>query len=246
MRCQFAGSAGHFEDELAGGDVPEGDAGLDVGIEASTSGVGHAEGGTAHHAHFATAEGGFAKAFEADFEGFFVFAAADEDDGFFELGAGADAEGLAVEEDFAAFFCGPSFAGHWVVDDACEDIFALAHGDGDAEVGDAVEEVDGAIDGVDDPLAVGVLITAEAFFAIEGVVGEVGGDASEDEVLGLAVELELEVVMEGLIDGLVLVEVVAEKLACFLGGAECGFEIGHSEDLAAKCDFEKNGQGKIS
>ena len=224
---EFARAACHFENEHSGGDIPEGNTGFDIGVESSAGGVGHGKGGAAHHAHFAAAEGGFAKAFESDFERFFIFAATDEDDGLFEFGALADAERLAIEEDFAASFGGPELVGHGVVDDAGQDVFAFADGDGDAEVGDAVEEVDGAVDGVDDPLEFGVLIAAESFFAVEGVVWELFGDALEDEVLALAVELQLEVVVEGFVDGFVLMKIVAEELSCFLCGGDGGFEIRH-------------------
>ena len=87
---EFARSACHFEDEFPCGNVPKRDSGFYVSIESATGSVGHGESGTAHHAHFATAEGGFAEAFETDFKGFLVFTTADEDDGFFEFGAGAD------------------------------------------------------------------------------------------------------------------------------------------------------------
>ena len=245
VRSEFATAACHLEDELAGGNVPEGDAGLDVGIESAAGGVGHGEGGAAHHAHLAAAEGRFAKAFESNFECLLVFATTDEDDGLFEFGALADAQRAAIEEDFAILFRGPGFVGHGVVDHAHEDVFSLSQGDGDAEVWDAVEEIDGAIDGIDDPLELGVLIAAEAFFAIEGMVGILGSDAGEDEILGLAVELKLEVVVQGFVDRFVLVKVVAKELAHFMGGAEGDFEIGHAEDLAGPIHFEKEGWGKI-
>jgi len=47
------------------------------------------------------------------------------------------------------------------VDDAGDDLAIDAKGDGNAEVRDAVEEIDRAIDGIDDPLAVGGLIASE-------------------------------------------------------------------------------------
>lgn len=223
MRGEFAATACHLEDEFAGGDVPEGYTGFNVGVEAAASSVSHAEGGAAHHAHFAAAEGGFAKAFEANLERFFVFAASDEDDGFFELGTLADPKGLVVEQNGASFFGSPSFVRHGVVDDAGYDFLAVSEGDGDAEVGDAVEEVDGAVDGIDDPLIVGFLIAADAFFAIEGVVGELAGDALKDEVLGFAVELELEVVVLSFVDIFGLMKVVVKKLAGLLGGTDSEF-----------------------
>lgn len=241
MRGQFAAAASHFEDEFSGGNIPERNAGFDVGVESAAGGVGHGEGGASHHPHLAAAEGGFAKAFEPNLESFFVFAAPDEDDGFFQFGALADSQGATVEEDFTVLFGSPSFIGHGVVDHAHQDIFPSSQGDGDAEMGDAVEEVDGAINGIDDPLVIGILVAAEAFFAIEGVVGITGGNAGEDELLGLTVELELEVVVHGFIDRLVLVKVVTKELAHFMGGAKGGFEVGHAEDLAGPDHFEKRG-----
>ena len=55
------------------------------------------------------------------------------------------------------------------MDDAGDDLAIDAQGDGDAEVRDAVEEIYRAVDGIDDPLAVGVLVSGDAFLAVEGV-----------------------------------------------------------------------------
>ena len=79
--------------------------------------------------------------------------------------------GLAVEHGRAAFFDGPGFADHRIVDHADDDFPGDAQGDGDAEMGDAVEVVHGAVDGIDDPLAVGVLVAGDAFLAVERVAG---------------------------------------------------------------------------
>lgn len=80
-------SAGGFDEELAGGDVPEGDGGFDVGVESAAADVGHAEGGGAHHAHFAGAERGFVETLDTGVQGFGILSATDEEDGFFEFGA---------------------------------------------------------------------------------------------------------------------------------------------------------------
>ena len=241
VRGKLTRATRHFEDELASGNIPEGDAGFHIGIEPAAGGVGHGEGGAAHHAHFATTEGGFAKAFESDFERFLIFTATDEDDGFFQLGASADAKGFAIEKDFATFLGGPCFVSHGVMDDSHENIFSLSKRDGDAEVGNAVKEIYGAIDGVDDPLVFGVLIAAETFFAVQGVIWVVGSDTSKDEILSFAVEFQLEVMMLRFIDGFVLMKMVAKELAYFLSGADGSFEISHGKGFSRVEWFWKEG-----
>jgi hypothetical protein len=94
----------------------------------------------------------------------------------------------------------------------------LAQGDGNAEVGDAVEEVHRAVDGIDDPMEGAGLIAGDAFLAVDGVIGKLIEDHAGDEFLGLDVELELDVVGFERIDVERGAEVGAQKGA---GGA-CG------------------------
>lgn len=146
-------ASGGFDEELTCGDVPERDARFDIGVEPAAGDVGHAEGGGAHHAHFPSAEGRLVEAFDSGAEGFLVFAAADEEDGLIEGVAFAGVDWAAIEEGGAAFCDGPGFADHGVMDDADGDFTGDAQGDGDAEMGDAVEKIHGSVDRVDDPLA---------------------------------------------------------------------------------------------
>src|SRR5690606_4121449 len=110
---------------------------------------------------------------------------------FLEFGAGAGADRFAVEHRHAALLDGPSLADDRVVDDADHDLAGDAEGDGDAEMGDAVEEIHRAVDGIDDPLAVAVGVAAEAFLAVEGVAGAGAEENVLDELLRLLVEGEL-------------------------------------------------------
>jgi len=100
-------------------------------------------------------------------------------------------------------------------------------------MGDAVEEVHGAIDGIDDPLIGAGLIAGEAFLAIDGVIVEVIEDHLGDEGLGLDVELELDVVSLHGIDVEGGAEVGAKKFSGGLGGGDGEIEGGHGELLIA-------------
>ena len=125
----------------------------------------------------------------------------------------------------AAFFDGPGFADHGIVNDAEDDFVADAQGDGDAEVGDAVEEIDGAIDGIDDPMAVGVLISGYTFLAIERVGGAGSEEDVGDEVLGFLVEREFDIVVMRFIDREGFAEMFAEEFSGFQSGFDGQIEI---------------------
>ncbi len=78
---------------------------------------------------------------------------------------------------------------------------------------DAVEEVHRAVDGIDDPLVFAVLVAADAFLAVDGVVGIAGEQERLDERLRALVEFELDVVGEVFIDLLLKAEVRAQQPA---------------------------------
>ena len=127
----------------------------------------------------------------------------------------------------AALFDGPGFSGDRIEDDADDDVIVDAQGNGDAEMGDAIEVIHGAVDRVDDPLAAGGLIAADAFFAVEGVARASPEEDAFDEVLGLLVESQFDIVVGGLVDGLGVVKVGLEQFAGFFGGVDGEFEVVH-------------------
>lgn len=152
-------------------------------------------------------------------EGFRIFSAADEEDGLLEFGSWGSFDRNSVEHGLAAFCDGPGLSDHGIVDDAEDDFVADPQGDGDAEVWDAVEEIHGTIDGIDDPVAVRILVSGNAFFAIERVIGTGGEQDVGDEVLGFLIECELDVVMMRFIDREGLSEMFAEEFSGFHRGA---------------------------
>ena len=91
--------------------------------------------------------------FDAGAKGFFVLATADKKNRFGQSVALAGRDRAAIEQGRAAFFDGPRFPDHRIVNDANDDFTCDAEGDGNAEMGDAVKEIHGAVDGIDDPLA---------------------------------------------------------------------------------------------
>ena len=101
------------------------------------------------------------------------------------------------------------------MDDAEHDFVADTQGDGYAEMRDAVEEIHGAIDGIDDPVAVGVLVSSDAFLAIECIGGARGEEDAGDQILGFFVEREFDVVMMRFIDREGFAEMFAEEFSGF-------------------------------
>ncbi len=209
-----------FKEHFACGDVPLADLFFNVGIESATGDVGESQGGAAKHPCFTDFDGDALEAVEAGFEGFAAFGEAYGDDGFCQGLALADLEGLPVQGGDAAFFYGPGFVLHGIIDDA-GDVFAIPFsGDGNAEVGDAVEVVHGAINGVHDPLSIAVRITGVAFFSFDAVVREGFEQDLGDEVLAADIEIELDVVLEHFING----EHGAEVFPLEFSGGVCGFD----------------------
>ncbi len=111
----------------------------------------------------------------------------------------ADPDRLSVERGLAVLGQ-PELVLARVVDDAEDQLARVAEGDRDTVVGDAVEEVHGAVDGVDDPLPRAGLVAGDAFLAEDGVVGKGGQQVFADGVLALDVELDLDIEFLLLVD----------------------------------------------
>jgi len=115
-------------------------------------------------------------------------------------GALGERRGSAVEVRAAAARGGEELLAHRVVDDAVLHAAAHAAADGHAEVREAVQEVGGAVERVDDPLdgVAGAALARTgdraALLAEEGVVGIGAADGGDDVRLGHLVDLADEVV----------------------------------------------------
>jgi hypothetical protein len=110
-------------------------------------------------------------------------------------------------------------------------------------MGDAVEVVHRAVQGVDNPLAI-PCATSDAFFAEDGVVGVAGEDVVLDEALGAAVEFEFDVMGLHGIDLERLFEIFAEKFSGEEGGVDGrGEELGHAGRCGSRCGV-RGGQKK--
>ena len=125
-----------------------------------------------------------------------------------------------------AFFHRPHFVTHRVVDDADDDFSCTAKGDAYGKMRDRVEEIHGAVDGVDDPLVFARLVACEAFLSIDCVAWMAVENDRFDEGLCALVEFQLDVVSEVFIDGERAAEIGAEESACGLGRVEGGLQKG--------------------
>jgi hypothetical protein len=113
------------------------------------------------------------------------------------------------------------------VNDADDDFAFDAQGNRDAEMRDAIEKIHCAINGIDDPLAVGFLIASDAFFSIERVTGAGIEQDLGDQVLGSFIELELDIVVRGFIDHRELAEFFVQQFSRFESGMSSECEISH-------------------
>lgn len=93
----------------------------------------------------------------------------------------------------------------------------------------AVEEIHRAINRIDNPLAGGLLVARDAFFAVECIARASPEKNAGDEILRFLVERELDVVIRGFIDCGGAAEVLAEKFSRFKCGMSGKFEIGHDK-----------------
>ena len=84
----------------------------------------------------------------------------------------------------------------------------------------AVEIIYGAVERIDDPLMIALLVAHDSFFAIERVLGKFFQERFGDQFLGAHIDLELDVVRRGRIDAERLLKMVPKQ---FAGGAR-GFD----------------------
>ena len=117
------------------------------------------------------------------------------------------------------------------MNDAHDDFTRHAEGDGNAEMWNSIEKIYGAIDGIDDPLTVGILISCDALLAVKRVARTGTEQDSGDEVLGLLIECQFDVVIRGFINLHVSAEVQAKEFSRFEGGVGGEFEIGHDGEV---------------
>jgi hypothetical protein len=87
---------------------------------------------------------------------------------------------------------------------------------------DAVEVVDGAVDGIDDPLERAVSAAGYTFLAENGVVWKLGEEFLSDKILTADIEFEFDVVCFKGVNVQCAAEILAEEIA----GGECGFNCG--------------------
>ena len=145
-----------FENQRAGGVVPQFLPAVDVNVVAPAGEVAPVERAAAHAAD--GAEGGERTHAAGEFAGTQVFDF-DACDGFAEFFVdGAQGQWCAVEVCAFAAFSVETFAADGVVDDAEFGAAVFDEGDGNGEMGQSVDEVVGAVYGIDDPESVGMRV----------------------------------------------------------------------------------------
>ena len=184
-----------FENQRTGGVVPQFLPAVDVNVVASAGEVAPVECAAAHAAD--GAEWGERAHAAGEFAGAQVFDF-DACDGFAEFFVdGAQGRWCAVEVCAFATFGVEAFAADGVVDDAEFGAAVFDEGDGNGEMGQSVDEVVGAVYGVDDPQSVGMrvqfpkggLFLHAHFFAEHGAVdqqGQGGGEGGLGGEVGFA------------------------------------------------------------
>ena len=100
-----------------------------------------------------------------------------------------DAHAAVVQERAAATAGGEQFVARRVIDDRLRDLAALGQRDRHGVVGQAVDEVGGAVQRIDDPLELGLVGALQAeFLAQDGVIRISGAQRLDDGLLGGAID----------------------------------------------------------
>jgi hypothetical protein len=162
------------------------------------------------------------------------------DDAVLGLGAGGDAQAAVVEEGARAALGDVELVVGGVVDDARHRHAVALEADGDGELGNAVEEVGGAVEGVDDPGVGGVgALDLAALLTDETVAGAGLHELGHDDLLGLAVGGGDEVgrPLHRDLQMLDLAEVALEAAAGLQGGADHDVEKGGTEHIELSAGF---------
>ncbi|MNT06613.1 hypothetical protein D3C72_1412890 [compost metagenome] len=104
-------------------------------------------------------------------------------------GAARDAHAAVVQERAAATAGGEEFVARGVIDDRLRHLAALRQRDGHGVVGQAVDEVRRAVQGIDDPLEFSLVGTLQPeFLAQHGMVRVSGMQCLDDGLLGGAID----------------------------------------------------------
>jgi len=90
--------------------------------------------------------------------------------------------------------------------------------DGNARVRNTVSEIDGAVDGIDDPAIFGGFVAGIAFLAEQGDFWESGVEFFLDQLLATDIEFELDVVRGDFVRLFLGVEILAHDRAGGSGG----------------------------
>src|ERR1700730_8272939 len=131
---------------------------------------------------------------------------------------------LAVQTRFLSFLHTPHFLAHWIVNDADDDFAFEAERDRNTEVRNFIKIIYRAVERIDHPLMVARLVADNSLFAIERVLGKLFEQLPGDEVLGLNVDREFDVVRERHIHVLRTMKALSKQVAggasSVLGGVE--------------------------
>ena len=136
-----------------------------------------------------------------------------------------DAQAAIIEVGAAAAAGGEELVMHRVIHDGVLQAIEMADANGDAELRHAVDEVGGAIEGVDDPLEV-LIGNAATFFGEDAVIRVGAVDDLDDGGLGALVDIGDEIIVRlaGDVDFIDPIEAAVDDIARFAGRANSGDE----------------------
>ncbi len=219
-------AAGFFDKQDAGGGVPAIEAEFPEAVEAADGNGGEIEGGGAVAANTVGAEREVVIIVNIRARLTLVNGETGAKEASRERGNFGDGDFLAIEGGAFATGGGEEFFINGIVDDAGDDSVAVSEGDGHAEAGIAVGKIRGAVERVDVPAVLGVVILANAFFGSDGMRRKIFRETIDDVLFAALVGLGDEVDVTFVFDLGRTRVLFAEDFSSFEGGFDGDFEIG--------------------
>src|SRR6185312_7754343 len=222
-------------------------------VDASAGGIGEVEGGRSGAANAVGAQGEFMVEVDVGTRVALAAGKAGGEQRLSEVLRAGGVDAAAIHPGALAFLGGEEFIAGGIVDDSGDE-FAVGIGGeagramlqphGDAEDGEGMGEVRGAVQRIDVPAVLGLEAVARAFFAEDAVAGKASADALDDQLFGGAVGFSDEVNVALVFGNNAALEEAAQQGS----GFECDFRACHCPvqtgwNALAHCPSSAGGTG---
>src|SRR5947207_88601 len=155
------------------------------------------------------------------------FRETDRENRFRKIGAGADVNFLAVQKRRLALLRRPELVANRIKYHPENNLAPETQRDRDTKMRDAVEVIHRPIQRIDHPLIIAFLIADDSFFAVKRMLWKMPEQHFGNQILGLHIDLQLDVVCERRVHQLWLLEMRNQQITRSPGRFGGGGEIVH-------------------